>query len=88
MEQAEELALAVDTDYQALSNREETDLESLMSQCETAISNAEAFAEQLQSELSVLDGVSVSKQITCISVSWTILKILLTCITGMEVFRF
>lgn len=58
VEQAEDLALAVDTDYQALTPREEADLESLMSQCEFAISNAEAFAEQLQGELSVLDGVN------------------------------
>ena len=60
MEQAEELAMAVDTDYHALSQREETDLESLMTQCENAISNAEAFTDQLQRELSMLDGVSVT----------------------------
>ena len=58
VQQAEELAMAVDNDYQALSPREETDLETLMSQCEYAVSNAEAFAEQLTKELSVLDGVS------------------------------
>lgn len=44
-------------DYQALSTKEEADLESLMSQCEFAISNAEAFSEQLSKDLSSLDGV-------------------------------
>ena len=57
MQQAEEMAMAVDTDYHALSPREESDLESLMSQCDYAISDAEAFAEQLTKDLSVLDGV-------------------------------
>uniref|UniRef100_A0A665V6C1 Exocyst complex component 1 n=1 Tax=Echeneis naucrates TaxID=173247 RepID=A0A665V6C1_ECHNA len=43
-------------DYQELSTREETDIESMMEMCEYAISNAEAFAEQLSKELQVLDG--------------------------------
>lgn len=46
-------------DYQALSKREEEDLETLMSDCDAAISNAEVFAEQLSKQLSVLDGVSL-----------------------------
>lgn len=45
-------------DYQELSTREEQDIESMMEMCEYAISNAEAFAEQLSKELQVLDGVS------------------------------
>lgn len=45
-------------DYQELSTREEQDIESMMDMCEFAISNAEAFAEKLSSELQVLDGVS------------------------------
>lgn len=45
-------------DYQELSTREEQDIESMMEMCEYAISNAEAFAEQLSRELQVLDGVS------------------------------
>ena len=53
-----EAALAVDTDYQALTPKEEIDLETLMSQCDFAISNAESFAEQLAGDLSVLDGVN------------------------------
>lgn len=44
-------------DYQALSKRETEDLEILMSDCQAAISNAEAFVEQLSKQLSVLDGV-------------------------------
>lgn len=46
-------------DYQALSEREEVDLEKLMSQCEFAISNAEAFTEQLSKDLSLLDGKNI-----------------------------
>uniref|UniRef100_A0A8C4F1V9 Exocyst complex component 1 n=1 Tax=Dicentrarchus labrax TaxID=13489 RepID=A0A8C4F1V9_DICLA len=43
-------------DYQELSTREEQDIESMMEMCEYAVSNAEAFAEQLSRELQVLDG--------------------------------
>ncbi|KAL4230853.1 Exocyst complex component 1 [Mactra antiquata] len=46
-------------DYQALSGKEETDLETLMSECNAAISNAESFAEQLSKQLSVLDGANI-----------------------------
>ena len=48
---------ASDSDWHALSEREEVDIEKLMSGCEYAISNAEAFADQLSKDLSVLDGV-------------------------------
>ncbi|CAG2065902.1 unnamed protein product [Timema podura] len=46
-------------EYLALSEREEQDLEKLMSQCELGISNAEAFMEILAKDLSVLDGANV-----------------------------
>ncbi|KAM8890573.1 exocyst complex component 1 isoform X6 [Synchiropus splendidus] len=46
-------------DYQELSAREEQDIESMMEMCEYAISNAEAFAEQLSRELQVLDGANI-----------------------------
>uniref|UniRef100_A0A4W6CKM5 Exocyst complex component 1 n=1 Tax=Lates calcarifer TaxID=8187 RepID=A0A4W6CKM5_LATCA len=46
-------------DYQELSTREEQDIESMMEMCEYAISNAEAFAEQLSKELQVLDGANI-----------------------------
>ncbi|XP_070816115.1 exocyst complex component 1 isoform X1 [Chaetodon trifascialis] len=46
-------------DYQELSTREEQDIESMMEMCEYAISNAEAFAEQLSRELQVLDGANI-----------------------------
>jgi len=49
-----------ESDWQALSQKEESDLEMMMSQCEFAISNAEGFAEQLSKDLSVLDGVRFS----------------------------
>lgn len=44
-------------DYQELTKREENDLEYMISQTENAISNIEAFTEQLSRDLSVLDGV-------------------------------
>ena len=47
-------------DYHALTEREQHDLEKLMSECGFAISNAEAFMEMLAKDLSVLDGVSQS----------------------------
>uniref|UniRef100_A0A0B6ZCF6 Exocyst complex component Sec3 PIP2-binding N-terminal domain-containing protein n=1 Tax=Arion vulgaris TaxID=1028688 RepID=A0A0B6ZCF6_9EUPU len=46
-------------DYQALSSKEEADLELLMSECQVAISNAEVFTEQLSKQLSVLDGANI-----------------------------
>ncbi|XP_060934255.1 exocyst complex component 1 isoform X2 [Limanda limanda] len=46
-------------DYQELSTREEQDIEGMMETCEYAISNAEAFAEQLSKELQVLDGANI-----------------------------
>lgn len=49
----------VDEDYQAITGKEESDLEMMMAQCEFAISNAEAFAEQLSKDLSVLDGANI-----------------------------
>ncbi|XP_077463970.1 exocyst complex component 1 isoform X2 [Stigmatopora argus] len=46
-------------DYQELSTREEQDIEGMMEVCEDAISNAEAFTEQLSRELQVLDGANI-----------------------------
>lgn len=46
-------------DYQALTDREEKDLERLLSQSNNALSNAEKFMEQLAKDLSLLDGVCV-----------------------------
>jgi len=46
-------------DYQELTQREESDLEHMMSLTENSISNLEAFTEQLSRDLSVLDGVSL-----------------------------
>jgi len=41
-----------------LTEREEFDLEKVLSRAENAVVNAEAFMEQLAKELSILDGVS------------------------------
>lgn len=46
-------------DYQALTPREETDLENLMAKYEFAIHNAEAFTEKLARELATLDASNV-----------------------------
>ena len=59
VQQAEEIAMTLDSDYQALSSKEETDIEVLIAESENAISNAEAFAQQLAKDLSVLDGVCI-----------------------------
>lgn len=47
-------------DYQELTQREENDLEYMISQTENAISHIETFTEQLSKDLSVLDGVMKS----------------------------
>lgn len=49
-------------DYQALTDKEEKDLEQLMTQCGSAVSNAEAFMETLARDLSILDGVSCVRE--------------------------
>jgi len=55
--QTEDIGLVPESDWKALSPKEESDLELMMSQCDFAISNAELFVEQLSRDLSVLDGV-------------------------------
>lgn len=47
-------------DYQALTSKEETDLERMLSECENAISDAEAFAATMSKDLSVLDGENIN----------------------------
>lgn len=51
------LFLLIGEDYQELTQQEESDLEHMISQTEDAISNIEAFTEQLSKDLSSLDGV-------------------------------
>ena len=46
-----------DDDYQALTEKEEKDLEYLLAQTDDALSDAEKFMEQLAKDLSLLDGV-------------------------------
>lgn len=50
---------AVAEDYEELTQREEKDLEDMISQTENAISNIESFTEQLSRDLSVLDGANI-----------------------------
>ena len=50
-------------DYEELTQREEKDLEYMISQTENAISNIESFTEQLSRDLSVLDGVIIKIKI-------------------------
>lgn len=45
-------------EYQPITDKEMTDLESLMENCYYAVSNAELFMETLSKDLSLLDGVS------------------------------
>ena len=45
--------------YQALTSREEADLERLMAQCEFTIHNAEAFTEQLTKEVTAMDSLNI-----------------------------
>ena len=72
----EEAAAVVESDYQAISTKEEADLSSLMSECSYAISDAEAFTEKLSKDLSVLDGVKIPEYIASKLVESCWLKIL------------
>lgn len=53
------LTPAISSDYQPITEKEAQDLESLMSGCNYAISNAELFMENLSKDLSILDGENV-----------------------------
>ncbi|XP_052277522.1 exocyst complex component 1-like isoform X2 [Dreissena polymorpha] len=55
----EGVSMVMDEDYQELTTKEEEDIESLMSECAAAISNAETFTEQLSKKLSILDGANM-----------------------------
>lgn len=55
----EEVSVLEPEDYQALTTREESDLESLMAQYDFVIGNAEEFTEQLARELSELDAANI-----------------------------
>lgn len=57
--QTEDIGLVPESDWKALSPKEESDLELMMAQCDFAISNAELFVEQLSKDLSVLDGANI-----------------------------
>lgn len=50
-----------DDEYQALSNREEYDLEKLMQQCEFTIDNAQAFTEKLSKDSAQMDSQNIEK---------------------------
>ncbi len=45
--------------YEPISARDASDLTALMSKCEHAVTNADVFLEDLQRELSVLDGANI-----------------------------
>nr|CAG4643786.1 EOG090X02H9 [Lepidurus arcticus] len=52
-------AIIPEEEYQALTEKEEHDLERLLCRTESAITNAEAFTGYLAKELSVLDGANI-----------------------------
>ncbi|RWS16624.1 exocyst complex component 1-like protein [Dinothrombium tinctorium] len=58
MEESDENGLKEES-YQALTSREESDLERLMAQCEFTINNTEAFTEKLSRELSSMDSSNI-----------------------------
>ena len=59
-------------DYTAVSAREQRDLQLLMTQCDSAVANAEAFAERLELDLNLLDGVSELRVPTVVEISLTL----------------
>jgi hypothetical protein len=48
-----------DAAYEAISTKEATDLLTLMQKCEHAVTNADIFLEDLNRELSILDGANI-----------------------------
>lgn len=53
------LTSPISSDYQPITDKEATDLETLMAGCDYAVSNAELFMETLSKDLSILDGENV-----------------------------
>ena len=56
--------------YQAISDKETTDLRALMSGCDTAVMVADEFADRLAKELSVLDGDNIHSMMASEVRSW------------------
>lgn len=59
-------------EYQALGEKEESDLERMMSELGFTANNAEEFVEKLTNQLSILDGVSKATYV--VLVKWQVLE--------------
>ena len=70
--------------YQAISEKETTDLRALMSGCETAITAADQFAERLTAELSVLDGDNIHSMMASEEAVDNLMSLLTASITEVE----
>ncbi|KAK4883341.1 hypothetical protein RN001_006660 [Aquatica leii] len=71
-------------DFQAITDKEQEDLNRLMTDCEFAISNAEAFMEVLARDLSLLDGENVQSVLASESQVETLMDQLETAINEAD----
>jgi len=71
--------------YQAISEKETSDLKALMSGCETAISAADQFADRLSRELSVLDGDNIHSMMASEEAVDNLMDLLTTSINQVEI---
>ena len=70
--------------YQAISDKETTDLRALMSGCETAVTAADQFAERLTAELSVLDGDNIHSMMASEEAVDNLMELLTSAIDEVE----
>jgi len=73
-----------DTGYQAISDKETTDLRALMSGCDTAVTAADQFADRLTAELSVLDGDNIHSMMASEEAVDNLMELLTTSINEVE----
>ena len=73
-----------DSGYQAISDKETTDLRALMSGCDTAVTAADQFADRLTAELSVLDGDNIHSMMASEEAVDNLMELLTTAIDEVE----
>jgi len=71
--------------YQAISEKETSDLKALMSGCDTAISHADEFADRLARELSVLDGDNIHSMLASEEAVDNLMDLLTTALKDVNI---
>ena len=73
-----------DSGYQAISDKETSDLRALMSGCDTAVTAADQFADRLTAELSILDGDNIHSMMASEEAVDNLMDLLTNAISEVE----